>query len=497
MVDPRNQLQPDPDPTETQEWVDSIESVVHYQGVERAHYLLGKVHEHLQVDGVQLPYLVQSPYVNTIPPNLQPAYPGDLDLEKRLRRMVRWNAAVMVHRANKNYPGLGGHLSTYASAATIYEVAYNHFFRSPQHPAGGDQVFFQGHSAPGIYARAFLEGRLTEDQCLGFRRESIPGVGLSSYPHPKLMPDFWQFSTVSMGLGPLSAIYQARFNRYLHNRSLADTRECRVWAFLGDGEMDEPESLGALSLAAREGLDNLIFVVNCNLQRLDGPVRGNGKIIQELESYFSGAGWNVIKVVWGSTWDDLLAEDKEGILRRRMGEVLDGEYQKYVTSNVDYVREHFFGRYPQLKAVADRMTDKQLQSMSRGGHDPVKVYSAFHQATTQRNGRPTVVLVKTIKGHALGGAFAARNTTHQQKKFDVEALGKFRDRLELPISDADLEHAPLYHPGPDAPEIRYLKERRAALGGPMPARSVSKTQVQVPGDRLQRFMEGGGTTGIC
>ena len=314
MPDRRNNLQPDLDPAETHEWVESMASVVQFQGMERAHYLLGRVHEYLQVDGAQLPYLVQSPYVNTIPPALQAKYPGDLEIEKRIRQMIRWNAAVMVHRANKYFPGLGGHLSTYASAATMYEVAFNHFFRSPNHPAGGDQVFFQGHSAPGIYARAFLEGRLTKAQCLGFRRESVPNTGISSYPHPRLMPDFWQFSTVSMGLGPLAAIYQARFNRYLQHRGLADTRDSRVWAFLGDGETDEPEAVGAISLPAREGLDNLTFVINCNLQRLDGPVRGNGKIIQELESTYSGAGWNVIKVVWGSTWDQLLADDSEGIL---------------------------------------------------------------------------------------------------------------------------------------------------------------------------------------
>ncbi len=497
MADPRTTLIPDPDPAETREWVESIDSVVHFQGAERAHYLLGRVHEHLQVDGVQLPYLVQSPYVNTIPPALQPVYPGDLEMERRIRRMVRWNAAVMVHRANKHFPGLGGHLSTYASAAHIYEVCFNHFFRSPVHPDGGDQVFFQGHSAPGVYARAFLEGRLTEAQCLAFRRESKPGTGISSYPHPRLMPDFWQFSTVSMGLGPISAIYQARFNRYLHNRGLADTAQSRVWAFLGDGETDEPESLGALSLAAREGLDNLVFVVNCNLQRLDGPVRGNGKIIQELESVFSGAGWNVLKVIWGSSWDPLLAADTDGILRQRMDEVPDGEYQKYVTAGVDYVREHFFGRYPQLKAIADGMSDWDLQHLSRGGHDPVKVYAALHQATAAPNGRPTVVLVKTIKGHALGGAFAGRNTTHQQKKFDVQALAKFRDRLELPITDKELEQAPLYHPGVDAPEIQYLQERRAALGGPMPVRTTAKTQVQVPGDKtFQRYLEGSGTTEV-
>ncbi len=497
MLDRRNSQLPDLDPAETREWIESMESVVRNQGVERAHFLLGRVHEEMQVDGVQLPYLVQSPYVNTIPPVLQAAYPGDLDIERRIRRMVRWNAAVMVHRANKHFPGLGGHLSTYASAATMYEVAFNHFFRSPTHPEGGDQVYFQGHSAPGIYARSFLEGRLTEAQCLGFRRESGSNGGISSYPHPRLMPDFWQFSTVSMGLGPLAAIYQARFNRYLHNRGMADTSNSRVWAFLGDGETDEPESAGAITLPAREQLDNLIFVINCNLQRLDGPVRGNGKIIQELESTYSGAGWNVIKVIWGSTWDDLLAEDEDGVLRRRMEEVTDGEYQKYVTAGIDYVREHFFGKYPRLREISAAMSDRKLQSMQRGGHDPIKVHAALHQATQQRNGRPTVVLVKTIKGHALGGGFAGRNTTHGQKKFDVAALRTFRDRLELPISDASLDSAPLYHPGADSPEIQYLMARREALGGPIPVRTSAKIQVQVPGDSTwTRYLQGSGKSEV-
>jgi pyruvate dehydrogenase E1 component len=386
-LDRRKKLVADQDPAETREWIESIDSVVQYAGKERAHYLLRQVHEHLQVDGVRLPYLVHSPYLNTIPVSQQPDYPGDFAMEKRVRRIIRWNAAVMVHRANMNYPGLGGHLSTYASAAMLYEVGFHHFFRSPSHPAGGDQVFFQGHSSPGIYARAFLEGRMTEAQLEAFRRESVPGTGISSYPHPRLMPDFWQFSTVSMGLGAISAIYQARFNRYLMHRGIKDTRNCRVWAFLGDGETDEPESLGALSLAAREGLDNLVFVINCNLQRLDGPVRGNGKIIQELESVFQGAGWNVIKVVWGSSWDPLLAEDHDGILRQRFEEVVDGEYQKYVTSDLNYVREHFFGKYPQLKQVSDRLSDKDLRRMYRGGHDPVKVYAGYEAATRGTVGR--------------------------------------------------------------------------------------------------------------
>ncbi len=493
----RQTLVGDVDPAETQEWLESIDSVVHFAGKERAHYLLERVQEHLQEEGVRLPYLVRSPYVNTIPPEQQAAYPGDLEMERRIRRIVRWNAAVMVHRANKRHDGLGGHLSTYASAATIYEVAFNHFFRSPQRPGGGDHVYFQGHSAPGVYARAFLEGRLSEAQLDAFRREAPGSGGISSYPHPRLMPDFWQYSTVSMGLGPLGAIYQARFDRYLLARGIKDTRDSRVWAFLGDGEMDEPESLGSLSIAAREGLDNLVFVVNCNLQRLDGPVRGNGKIIQELESVFAGAGWNVIKVIWGSNWDRLLAEDESGVLKKRMDEVPDGEYQKYVASDVSYVREQFFGKYPALKAMADGLTDRQLRSMSRGGHDPRKVYAAFHAATATPNGRPTVILVKTIKGHGLGGAFEARNTTHQQKKFEIEALRKFRDRVDLPIADDALADPPFYHPGADSPEVRYLQECRAAWGGPSRVRSTSKVGVAMPGERLwKRFHAGSGTTEV-
>ncbi len=493
----RQTLVADPDPLETQEWRDSIDAVVHYAGKERAHYLLGQVQEHLQEEGVQLPYLVRSPYVNTIPVDQQPTYPGDQAMEWRIRSIIRWNAAVMVHRANKHHDGLGGHLSTYASAATLYEVGFHHFFRSPAHPKGGDHVFFQGHSAPGVYARAFLEGRLSAAQLEAFRREAPGSGGISSYPHPRLMPEFWQYSTVSMGLGPLAAIYQARFDRYLHARGIADTSNRRVWAFLGDGETDEPESLGALSIAAREGLDNLIFVVNCNLQRLDGPVRGNGKIIQELESIFAGAGWNVVKVVWGSNWDRLLAQDHTGILKKRMEEVPDGEYQKYVTAGVGYVREQFFGKYPALRAMADAMTDAELQSMSRGGHDPAKVYAAYHAATTAANGRPTVVLAKTIKGHALGGAFEARNTTHQQKKFDVEALLKFRDRLQLPIPDAAMEDPPLYHPGEASPEVAYLRERRALLGGPIPMRTTNTTSVAMPAAKMwQRFLGGSGTTEV-
>ena len=487
-------LRVDPDPAETREWIESIDSVLRGSGRERAHFLLKRVHEHLQVDGIQLPYLVQSPYVNTIPVDLQPAYPGDLAIEKRIRRIIRWNAVAMVHRANKHFAGLGGHLSTYQSAAMLYEVGFHHFFRSPLHPEGGDQVFFQGHASPGIYARAFLEGRLTRDQLERFRRE-VPDAdgtsrGLSSYPHPRLMPDFWQFSTVSMGLGALSAIYQARFNRYLHHRGMRDTSKSRVWAFLGDGETDEPESLGAIALAARERLDNLIFVVNCNLQRLDGPVRGNGKIVQELESVFSGAGWNVIKVVWGSPWDSLLANDSNGVLRQRLGEAVDGDYQKYAT-DAAYARSHFFGKYPELERMADGLTDDQIRRMSRGGHDPLKVHAAYDAATRSPNGRPTVILAKTVKGYTLGPGIEARNYTHQQKKLDPEELRKFRDLLELPISDTELEDPPFYHPGQRQPRD-HLSRRAPRRSGRADPRASARPGADAGGaaGRLHAFQRG-------
>ncbi len=492
----RKPLVPDVDPAETREWVESIDAVLEQAGQERAHHLLRQVHEHLQVDGVRLPYLVQSPYLNTIPVDMQPVYPGDLAMEKRIRRIVRWNAAVMVHRANLHNPGLGGHLASYASAATMYEVGFHHFFRSPLREGGGDQVFFQGHSAPGIYSRAYLAGRLSESHLDAFRREVVPGAGMSSYPHPRLMPDFWQFSTVSMGLGPMCAVYQARFNRYLQHRGIRDTSGSRVWAFLGDGETDEPEALGALSLAAREGLDNLIFVVNCNLQRLDGPVRGNGKIIQELESVFQGAGWNVIKVLWGSSWDPLLAQDHDGVLRKRFAEVVDGEYQKYVTSDLSYVREHFFGKYPQLRAMSDQLSDRHMRRMYRGGHDSPKVYAGY-DAAVKSVGRPTVVLCKTVKGYTLGDGIEARNHAHGQKKIGGTDLGLFRDLLELPIADSKLDDPPFYHPGADSPEVEYLLARRAELGGPIPLRSDSKVQIQMPAaSAFERFNEGSGTSEV-
>ncbi len=496
MADARFVLTPDTDPLETGEWIDSLRAVLEASGPERAHFLMRRLHESLQTGGIELPYLVQSPYVNTIPPDKQPQYPGDLAMEQRIRRIVRWNAAVMVHRANHHFAGIGGHLSSYASAAMLYEVGFNHFFRSPLAEGGGDQVYFQGHSAPGIYARAFLEGRLTREQLEHFRRETTPGQGVSSYPHPRLMPDFWEFSTVSMGLGPIGAIYQARFNRYLHDRGIKDTSNSHVWCFVGDGETDEPETLGALSLAAREGLDNLTFVINCNLQRLDGPVRGNGKIIQELESVFHGAGWNAIKVIWGSGWDSLLAADTTGILRTRMNEVVDGEYQKYVTSDYSYVREHFFGKYPELQQLVSDMSEREYRRMHRGGHDPKKVYAAF-DAARQTKGRPTVVLAKTVKGYALGEGIEARNATHQQKKFGLEELKAFRTALYLPISDKELDDAPFYHPGEKSPEIEYIRDRRAALGGPIPIRVARNPQVAMPDRKMwDRFTMGSGTAEV-
>ena len=499
MSDPRLPLAPDIDPQETREWMESLQAVVAAAGPERAHFLLRQMHESLQVEGIELPFLVQSPYVNTIPLEKQPPYPGDLAMEQQIRRIVRWNAAVMVHRANYQFPGIGGHLSSYASAAMLYEVGFNHFFRSPEHPEGGDQVYFQGHSAPGVYSRAFLEGRLSAAQLEHFRRETPnlhPVQGLSSYPHPRLMPDFWQFSTVSMGLGPIAAIYQARFNRYLHARGLKDTSQCRVWCFVGDGETDEPETLGALSLAAREGLDNLTFVVNCNLQRLDGPVRGNGKIIQELETSFHGAGWNVVKVIWGSGWDEMLARDTQGILRQRMNEIVDGQYQKYVTSDIAWVREDFFGKYPGLRELAANLSDREFKRMHRGGHDPLKIYAAYHAATTVK-GRPTVVLAKTVKGYSLGEGIEARNATHQHKKFALEELKAFRTALQLPIEDAQLDDAPFYHPGADSPEVAYVRERRAALGGPIPVRHEARKQIQMPEGKLwDRFYAGSGSAEV-
>jgi len=474
---------PDSDPQETQDWIDAIDSVVHTAGSDRAQFILYKLLKRARQLQIGLPPLTQTRYINTISPEQEPPFPGDERIEHRIRRMVRWNAVAMVLRANNLNAGIGGHLATYASAATLYEVGFNHFFRGKDADGMGDQVYFQGHAAPGIYARAFLEGRLTESQLDHFRREVVPGEGLSSYPHPRLMPDFWEFPTVSMGLGPLAAIYQARFNRYLHARGIKDTGANHVWAFLGDGEMDEPETLGALGLAGRDGLDNLTFVVNCNLQRLDGPVRGNGKIIQELEGVFRGAGWNVIKVVWGREWDDLLARDVDGVLVHKMNETLDGEFQKYSVESGAYIREHFFGPDPRLKALVAHLSDDDLPRLRRGGHDYRKVYAAYAAALAHA-GAPTVILAKTVKGWTLGPGVEARNITHQAKKLSEAELRIFRDRLELPIPDAKLRDAPFYHPGPESPEIQYLLQRRAALGGPLPRRRVIAKRLEVPGEAV-------------
>jgi len=480
---------PDGDPVETREWLEALDDVVETQGRERADFLLRRVLKRARQLHVGLPGLVQSRYINTISPEQEPPFPGDEEMEKRIRRIVRWNAAIMVVRANTKFSGLGGHLSTYASAASLYEVGFNHFFRGKDDGASGDQIFYQGHAAPGIYSRAYLEGRLSEGQIEGFRRE-VSGRGLPSYPHPRLMPDFWEFPTVSMGLGPMNAIYQARFNRYLAARGLADTSNSRVWAYLGDGEMDEPEATGALTLASREGLDNLTFVINCNLQRLDGPVRGNGKVIQELEAIFTGAGWNVIKLIWGSEWDPLLAQDYDGVLVERMNETVDGDWQKYVTESGAYIREHFFGADPRLLKMVEHLSDDELKHLRRGGHDYRKIYAAYTAAVTHK-GRPTVILAKTVKGWALGTAAEARNITHQKKKLDVEELKKFRDTLSLPIPDKKLLDAPLFHPGPDSPEVKYLLERRRALGGGIPRRVVRTKPMPTVSPKVFSEFDGG------
>jgi pyruvate dehydrogenase E1 component len=494
-LDDFKQQLPDIDDAETRDWLDSFDQVLDQEGENRARFLMFKLLKRARQRHVGLPSLTQTRYINTISPEQEPWFPGDEELERRIRRLIRWNAVAMVLRANNSYPGIGGHLATYASAASLYEVGFNHFFRGKDHPGGGDQIFFQGHAAPGIYARAFLEGRLSEDNLDHFRRET-GGKGLSSYPHPRLMPDFWEFPTVSMGLGPLAAVYQARFNRYLHNRGIKDTSEQRVWAFLGDGEMDEPESLSGISLAARDGLDNLTFVVNCNLQRLDGPVRGNGKIIQELEGMFRGAGWNVIKVVWGREWDELLARDTDGVLVEKMNATLDGEYQKLsVATNGAYVREHFFGPDQRLARMVEHLSDDHLLKLRRGGHDYRKVYAAY-KAATEVSGVPTVILAKTVKGWTLGRGVEARNITHQAKKLNEDELRVFRDRLELPIADAKLKEAPYFHPGPDSDEVRYMQERRAALGGPVPRRVVRAQPLPVPTPNVDKEFDGGSTTAV-
>ncbi len=454
---------------ETREWLDSLDYVLETGGPDRVIHLLEHLQIHAQSAGVKLPFTANTPYINTIPAHEQVSYPGNRDIERRVKSLVRWNAMAMVVRANREENGIGGHISTYASVATLYEIGFNHFFKGQENGNQGDQVYFQGHSAPGVYARAFLEGRLTREQLGNFRRELRPGGGLSSYPHPWLMPGFWQFPTVSMGLAPVMAIYQARYNRYLEDRGLKKDTGNKVWAFLGDGEMDEPEALGAITLASRENLDNLIFVINCNLQRLDGPVRGNGKIIQELEAAFRGAGWNAIKVIWGSDWDHLLAKDNDGILGERMGQVVDGEYQKYVVESGSYIREHFFGTDHRLLEMAKPLSDEQISKMRRGGHDPEKVYAAFKKAT-EHKGAPTVILAKTIKGYGLGEAGEGKNITHSQKKLNEEEMRQFRTRFSIPISDEDIAETPFYKPDEDSAEIKYIKERRAALGGSVPSR---------------------------
>jgi pyruvate dehydrogenase E1 component len=486
---------PDIDPEETADWLASFDQVVAQGGESRARFLMYKLLKRARQLHVGLPPLTQTRYINTISPEQEPFFPGDEQLELRIRRIIRWNAVAMVLRANNRFTGIGGHLSTYASSASLYEVGFNHFFRGKDHEGGGDQIFYQGHAAPGIYARAFLEGRLTEDQLDHFRRETVPGEGLSSYPHPRLMPDFWEFPTVSMGLGPLAAIYQARFNRYLQNRGLRDTSQQRVWAFLGDGEMDEPESLAGLSIAAREGLDNLTFVVNCNLQRLDGPVRGNGKVIQELEGLFRGAGWNVIKVIWAREWDELLARDVDGLLVEKMNETLDGEFQKYSVAGGAYIRDRFFGPDPRLRKLVEHLSDDDLAKLRRGGHDYRKLYAAY-KAATEYNGAPTVILAKTIKGWTLGPGVEGRNITHQAKKLSEAELKVFRDRIQLPIPDDQLKEAPYYHPGPDSEEVQYLMERRRALGGPVPRRVVRNEPLPAPSEAVDKEFAAGSKTAV-
>ncbi len=480
--------QHDLDAEETQEWKDALEAVIEHDGPERAHFLIESLIEKARRSGAYLPYSANTAYFNTIPPAHEAKRPGDAALERRIKSLIRWNALVMVVRANRQFEGLGGHIATYQSAANLYEIGFNHFFHAPSEDHAGDLIYFQGHSAPGIYARAFVEGRLSEDQLEHFRRES-QGGGLSSYPHPHLMPDFWLFATVSMGLGPLMAIYQARFQKYLHKRGLADTAKRKIWAFLGDGEMDEPEALGAVSLAVRERLDNLIFVINCNLQRLDGPVRGNGKIIQELESVFRGAGWNVIKVVWGGNWDSLLARDRQGFLRRRMDEAVDGDYQTYAADQTGKtIREHFFGKYPELAEMVADMTDTDLWRLKRGGHDPDKVYAAF-AAAVKHQGQPTVILAKTVKGYGLGSAGEALNPAHNQKKMAEEALRHFSDRFNIPIPNDELADAPFIRPSEELK--RYIEDRRAALGGSLPARRALSPPLEVPAlDAFKPLLKG-------
>ena len=475
---------------ELKEWLESLEYVLQSGGPEKVKELLHNLSTYAHEAGVELPFTANTPHINTIPKEKQPPFPGGREIERRIKSLIRWNAMAMVVRANKEENGIGGHISTYASAATLYEIGFNHFFRGKDANHDGDIIYFQGHAAPGIYARAFLEGRLSKEQLENFRRELKPGGGLSSYPHPWLMKDFWEFPTVSMGLGPIQAIYQARFNRYLEDRGLKKPSDQKVWAFLGDGETDEPEALGAISLASREKLDNLIFVINCNLQRLDGPVRGNGNIIQELEAIFRGAGWNVIKVIWGGDWDPLLDADKSGILIKRMNESIDGESQNFVTKDGAYVRKQFFGKYPELLKMVEKYTDEQLYKMKRGGHDPEKVYAAF-KAAVEHKDAPTVILAKTVKGYGLGEAGEGKNITHSQKKLNEDELKEFRTRFSIPISDDEIAKMPFYRPSEDSAEIRYIKERRKALGGYVPKRVVKTAPLKTPSEELfQEFYTG-------
>ncbi len=468
----------DSDPIETSEWIESLEAVLAEEGVDRAHYLLERLIDKARRSGAHVPYDATTAYLNTIPPSQEAHIPGDQEMERRLRALIRWNAIAVVLQASNKDLELGGHLSSFASSATLYDVGFNHFFRGNTPDFEGDLLYIQGHASPGIYARAFLEGRISADQMAGFRQET-DGKGLSSYPHPWLMPDFWQFPTVSMGLGPISAIYQARFLKYLEDRGLAKTKGRKVWAFLGDGEMDEPESLGAISLAGREKLDNLIFVINCNLQRLDGPVRGNGKIIQELEGDFRGSGWNVLKVIWGRYWDPLIARDTEGHLLQTMEDTVDGEYQNYKAKGGKFTRDYFFGKHPKLLEMVANMSDSDIWRLNRGGHDPTKVYAAYHSAVNH-TGQPTVILAKTVKGYGMGDSGEGKNISHQVKKMNLDALKHFRDRFRIPISDDQLESVPFYNPGEDAPEIKYLQERRKSLGGYLPARRAKSDSLDVP-----------------
>ena len=457
---------------ETREWIESLDYVLQSGGPARVSKLLRELADHARRHGVRQPFTANTPYINTITPAEQPPFPGSREIERRIKSLVRWNALAMVVKANKLEEGIGGHISTYASAATLYEVGFNHFFRGKGEAHDGDIIYFQGHAAPGIYARAFVEGRLPAERLENFRRELRPGGGLSSYPHPWLMPDFWEYPTVSMGIGPINAIYQARFMRYLEDRGLKKRSNSKVWAFLGDGETDEPESLGAISLASREQLDNLIFVINCNLQRLDGPVRGNGQIIQELEAVFRGAGWNVIKVIWGSDWDPLLEKDHDGLLVKRMGEIVDGQYQKYAVESGEYVRQHFWGAHPKLLDLVKHLSDEQLKKLTLGGHDPVKVYAAYN-AAVEHTGQPTVILARTIKGYGIGEAGEGKNITHQQKKMNEDELKAFRTRFGIPIGDEDIAKAPFYRPNDNSPEVTYMAERRKQLGGFVPTRKVA------------------------